>query len=83
MYFKRLDPDSTASRGDLEALLEAQRACHFWATEVVKDAADFVDNPFEHRHNKLATSCGFLIQARQACSTLEESISPTPRREGA
>lgn len=81
MFFKKLDPDSPASRGDLEALLEAQRVCHFWAEEVVRGAAEFVENPFDTRRDKLARACNRLIEARRALWEVEESIPSRPQGE--
>ena len=82
MYFKRIDPDSPASRGDLEALLGGQKEAHFWTEEVARDAAAFLTDPFESTRDTLVESCNRLIQARQDLRKVEESISPTPR-EGA
>lgn len=74
MFFKKLDPDSGASRGDLEALLAGQKEAHFWTEEVVKDAARFVENPFDGSRDSLLTSSWQLIQARLALRKVEESI---------
>ena len=82
MYFKRLDPDSPASRGDLEALLGAHADCLLWTEAVTRHSADFIEAPFESRRDCLLKSCDLLIKAYRRLQEVEESISPTPR-EGA
>lgn len=81
MFFKRLDPDSGASRGDLEALLAGQKEAHFWTEEVARDAADFLSNPFEGNRDQLFAACERLIEARRALRKVEESIPSRPQGE--
>ena len=82
MYFKRIDPDSPASRGDLEALLEAMAHCAELQGELSRHFAEFIDGPFETRLKILLMSANRFRAAYLTLRKVEESISPTPR-EGA